>query len=524
MSRFSCLIPRALVAVLLCSALPVWAAAPLLWFEGGRPTVAAQEAVAILAAAAEDGLDPRDYGIPALDGALASARQGPPLSPETQNPLDEALTAALLRYLSDRQQGRIDPRQVHARFNVSRVHPAPAADFLRAAVAANRLTEAVKAAAPQLPMYASLRRALAHYRQLTDHPAWQQPLPPLPGGKLEEGQAYDGLPQLAQRLEAVGDLPPGMPLPPLLQEPLLSALKAFQERHGLTVDGILGRATLAQLNVTPASRVRQIELTLERLRWTPFLQGPRMVVVNVPEFVLRAYEVRDDRIDVKLTMKVIVGKTLDTRTPLLSEAMRYIEFSPYWNVPPSIARKELIPKLRRNPAYFDQQGFEFVSASGEVVTTFSPAHLDAVMAGSWRIRQRPGPLNALGDIKFIFPNNEQIYLHHTPETGLFDRARRDFSHGCIRIEAPLALARFVLQDQPDWTEERIQTAMDKGESSTVRLKTPVPVLITYSTVIVKGGRVFFYPDLYDHDQLLDQALRRYSALHVRQAFARPEAK
>ena len=250
---------------------------------------------------------------------------------------------------------------------------------------------------------------------------------------------------------------------------------------------------------------------MERLRWTPLLQGRRMVVVNVPEFVLRAYDVEGSQVRVRLTMKVIVGKALDTRTPLIDEAMRFIEFSPYWNVPPSIARKETIPKLRRDPAYFEQQGFEFVTASGRVVETLSAANLDAVLQGGWRIRQRPGPKNALGDIKFVFPNNQNIYLHHTPAPQLFGRERRDFSHGCIRIEAPVELAKFVLADSPEWTEERIREAMAKGESRTLALTHPVPVLIAYSTVIAKAGRVFFYPDLYGHDRLLDQALRARSA-------------
>jgi len=524
MPAFSRLLHRALTALLMGAAAPLWAATPLLWFEDGRPTAAAQEAVAILAAAADDGLDPRDYGTVALSRALDDARQGPSPSPDAQPQLDDALTAALLRYLSDRQNGRIDPRQIQARFDVSQATPAPTADFLRTAVAEHGLSEAVHRTAPQLPMYDALRQALRDYRQLADHPAWQSPLPPLPGRRLEEGQAYVGLAQLAQRLQAVGDLAPELPLPPLFQEPLLGAVQRFQERHGLAVDGVLGRATLRQLNVTPARRVRQLELALERLRWTPYLRAPRMIVVNVPEFMLRAYEVRDGRVDVKLAMKVVVGKTVDTRTPLFSETMRFIEFSPYWNVPPSIARKELIPKLQRDPAYFEQQGFEFVSAGGQVVTTFAPEHLEAVLAGRWRIRQRPGPLNPLGGIKFVFPNNEQIYLHDTPEPQLFARERRDFSHGCIRVEAPLALARFVLQDQPDWTEERIQAATGKAEPTTLRLQTPLPVLIAYSTVIVKGGRVFFYPDLYEQDQVLDHALRRHSAAQLRQAYAAPGAE
>jgi murein L,D-transpeptidase YcbB/YkuD len=234
-------------------------------------------------------------------------------------------------------------------------------------------------------------------------------------------------------------------------------------------------------------------------------------VVNVPEFVLRAYEVRDGRIEVKLSMKVIIGKALDTRTPLFDEDMRFIEFSPYWNIPPSIARQETVPHLRADPGHLERQGMEFVTASGQVVTTMAPEHLDAVLSGRWRIRQRPGPKNALGDIKFVFPNNDNIYLHHTPAPDLFERDRRDFSHGCIRVQEPVALAKFVLQEAPDWPEERILAAMASGKSSTLRLEKPLTVLIAYSTVVIKAGRVFFYPDLYGHDRLLAKALREHAA-------------
>lgn len=490
---------------------PAPAADAPLWFDAGRPTTEARQAVDILLSSADEGLDPGDYDAAHLARRVAQALEGPALADAPQAQLDAALTNAVQHYLADLRVGRVSPRQIHANFAVPPHAPLDTAAYLREAVANHRLAVALRQAVPQLPMYASLRWALARYRALAKHPAWQVALPPLPGSKLVAGQAYAGLPLLAQRLEALGDLPAGTAPPLYLEGPLLTALQAFQERHGLLPDGVLGRMTLQQLNVAPASRVRQIELTMERLRWTPLLQMPRMILVNVPEFVLRAYEVRDGQIDVKLTMKVIVGKALDTRTPLFDEDMRFIEFSPYWNVPLSIARKELVPHLRRDPAYFQQQGFEFVTASGQVVTTLSDEHLDAVLGGGWRIRQRPGPKNALGDIKFVFPNNDNIYLHHTPTPKLFERARRDFSHGCIRVEAPVALAQFVLQDDPAWTEDRIRQAMEKGESSTLRLKQPLPVLIAYSTVIVKGGRVFFYADLYGHDRLLDQALRRHSA-------------
>jgi murein L,D-transpeptidase YcbB/YkuD len=262
--------------------------------------------------------------------------------------------------------------------------------------------------------------------------------------------------------------------------------------------------------VDPAARVRQIELTMERLRWTPLLQASRMVVINVPEFVLRAYEVRGDEVIVRESMKVIVGKAMDTRTPLFVEQMRYIEFSPYWNVPPSIARGEVVPRLRRDPGYFDREGFEFVTGSGQVVNALAPAMLDDVLAGRARIRQRPGSRNALGDIKFVFPNSDNVYLHHTPAVRLFERDRRDFSHGCIRIEHPVALAQFVLKGMPEWTEDRIREAMRRGDSATLRLAEPVPVLIAYGTVIVKAGQIHFFDDIYGHDRRLDAALRERS--------------
>ena len=296
-------------------------------------------------------------------------------------------------------------------------------------------------------------------------------------------------------------------------------LAAFQARHGLAADGVIGRETVAQLEVSPAHRMRQIVLGLERLRWTPRLRAPRSIVVNVPEFMLRAYTLERGAATLALQMRVIVGKALDTRTPLFAEDMRFIEFSPYWNVPPSIAQAELVPKLRRSPGYFASQGFEFVDGEGRAHTALTPESLDAVLRGRMRIRQRPGPANALGDIKFVFPNNNHIYLHHTPAPLLFQRDRRDFSHGCIRIEDPVALARFVLHNDPAWPEPRIREAMARGQSATLRLADPLPVVIAYSTAIVKQGKTHFFADLYGQDKLLDRALRQQS--EQRRLRARP---
>lgn len=490
------------------------AADGLLWFDGGRPGPQARQAVELLSAAATHGLEPQDYNASALLQAVTDAAQGSPPEPAMIARLEQALTTAMERYLADLHTGRIDPRLVHHDFKPLRREPFDPGAYLRAALAASRLAEAAREAAPRMPLYERLREQLARYRERTGHPAWEQPLPPLPGdrrgqaGKLEPGQDYAGLALLAQRLVALGDLAPDATTPQRYEGPLISAVQAFQQRHGLAADGVIGKATMAQLAVPPAARVRQIELTLERLRWTPLMQGPRMIVINIPEFVLRAYDVQGGHIVVRQEMKVIVGKAMGTRTPLFDEDMRFIEFSPYWNVPPSIARGEIVPRLRRDPDYFAREGFEFVSPDGRVDTTLTAQNLDAVLSAQARIRQRPGPQNALGDIKFVFPNRNNIYLHHTPATKLFERDRRDLSHGCIRVEQPVALAKFVLQDTPDWTGERILAAMGKGESATIRLTEPVPVLIAYGTVLVKAGQIHFFEDIYGLDRLLDAALRQ----------------
>ena len=487
------------------------------WFDGERPAPAARQAVELLLAAPAHGLVADDYAAAALQQALARAAQGPAFDAAARERLAQGLTMAMQRYLADLHDGRVDPRQIHHDFNTSRRARFDAAAQLQAALQVGDLNAAERAATPPLSQYAQLRDALARYRTMVGDAAWRVPLPPLPdappgaAAKLAPGQPYAGLSALAERLTLLGDLPAGTPLPSRYEGALVEAVQAFQQRHGLAVDGVVGKATLAQLQVAPAARVRQIELALERLRWTPLLQGPRMVLINIPEFVLRAYEVRDGRIMLREQMKVIVGKAFDTRTPLFDEDMRYIEFSPYWNVPPSIARGETVPRLKREPTYFQSQGFEFVGRDGRVDTTLTAANLDAVLAGSLRIRQRPGPKNALGDIKFIFPNHDNIYLHHTPATGLFARERRDLSHGCIRVEAPVALAGFVLHGMPGWDEARIRDAMQAGRSTTLRLAEPLPVLIAYGTALVKDGRVHFFDDIYGLDPVLDAALRQRPA-------------
>ena len=482
------------------------------WFEQGRPSALAHEAVALLARADEDGLRPEDYNAPALQQAVQAATQTP-LSDEAQTQLAQELSTAMRALLHALHHGRVDPQALGEDFSSLTRDGFDAGAALAQAVAAGQLAPAVRAAVPQLPIYAGLRRALADYRRLAADPqvqtAWRDALPSLPGRKLEPGQSWTGVPTLQVRLRALGDLHGELVAGTHYQSGVVEALRRFQRRHGLADDGVIGQGTLAALNIAPTERIRQIELAMERLRWTPWAVAPRQIVVNVPEFMLRAIELQDGRAQEALVMKVIVGRARAHQTPLFTEEMRFIEFSPYWNVPPSIARGETIPRLRRDPEYFAQQGFEFVAPDGRVSNSLSAEQLDAVARGQLRIRQRPGAHNALGDIKFVFPNQDNIYLHHTPSVGLFARDRRDFSHGCIRVERPTALAGFVLKHQPEWPESRIEEAMKRGRSATLRLDEPLPVVIAYITALVKeDGLVYFFGDIYGHDRALNIALQR----------------
>ena len=506
----------ALTASLLIGLAPL-AWGQTLWLDdAGRPGAAAQQAVQWLTQADRDGLRPADYGASTLSQALTQAQTSPP-APDAAARLDAELTDAVLRYLNQLRHGRGESVQIHARYDSATAPEADLAITLREAVARGTPADALRAATPPWPQYPALRDALARYRALEGDAAWQQKLPALPGGKLVAGQSWSGLPVLAARLHSLGDLPDEPALKASSYGPALQAgVKAFQTRHGLADDGVLAKATLDALAVPPAARAQQIALAMERLRLTPLPEAARFITVNVPEFMLRAYEHptahSNAPVHQAFAMKVIVGSALDTRTPLFDEDMRWIEFSPYWTIPASIARKETVPKLRANPGYLAGQAMEFVTASGQTSTAVTPEALNAVLAGQWRIRQRPGRNNALGNVKFMLPNNQAIYLHDTNAPALFGRTRRDFSHGCIRVQDPVGLAQWVLSDQPDWTEARIRQSMGRPKPVTAQLNEPVPVLLVYTTAIATPeGQVHFVPDLYGLDERLTRALGQSTA-------------
>ena len=265
-------------------------------------------------------------------------------------------------------------------------------------------------------------------------------------------------------------------------------LKGFQQRHGLPANGVLDRATIEALNVPVEDRILQIELNLERWRWQGWEPGGRTILVNVPTFQLHAYE--DGR--EALTMRVITG-TGDSQTPVFAEEMDQVVFSPHWNVPANILETEVLPAIRRNPGYLASKNMEMVRSE----------------SGGVSVRQRPGPRNALGLVKFTFPNPFNVYLHDTPADALFARPRRAFSHGCVRLEKPEALARFVLAGAAEWSDAQIARAMRSGREQFVALKTPVPLRIAYFTTWVDAdGTVRFAPDVYRHDVAQEALLQR----------------
>jgi murein L,D-transpeptidase YcbB/YkuD len=288
---------------------------------------------------------------------------------------------------------------------------------------------------------------------------------------------------------------------------LVDAVKRFQQRHGLEDDGVIGTGTIKAINVTLAQRVRQIELAMERMRWLPKLDDRPNVFVNVALFRLWATDPVSG--EEPLRMNVVVGQALTHRTPLFIERMEYVVFRPYWNPPRGITVREIIPHQRRDPSYFDREQLEIVASGADSAQALPPTaeNLSAVVAGKLYVRQRPGPSNSLGLAKFIFPNAENVYMHGTPAQQLFSRVRRDFSHGCIRLENPARFAEWVLRDQPQWSSERIDQAMQGQRPTQVNLKQPLTVVLFYDTVHVNSeGVVFFVDDIYGHDKALDATL------------------
>lgn len=486
----------------------------LLWLDtADRPTPAARDALAVLNDAAAEGLDPTDYRAAPLSALAETLSSSSPSTPREIASFEAGVSLGLLRYLRQMHRGRVEPRAIGFLLNLPKDEHDYAA-LVREAALDHRVKEVIASITPPLVQYRLLRSVLHRYRELARAEGRSlAPLPAPPARSLKPGESGVGLDLLRARLIALGDLSMGAAppeSPDRYEGDLVEGVRRFQQRHGLEGDGVLGKSTWAALQVPLSFRLRQIELSMERMRWLPHLGERPFIAVNIPMFRLWGW----DKVPLSgaplFEMGVIVGKALNTRTPVFLEEMEYLIFRPYWNVPKSILQKEILPILHRDPGYLARQDMEIVDGQGDDARKVpaTATNVDRLARGELRLRQRPGPKNALGDVKFMFPNDENVYLHSTPAPELFGRARRDFSHGCVRVENPLLLAEWALNDQPSWTRERIQEAMKGPPSQRVPLTRRVRVVLYYVTAAVmpNDGAIHFAADIYNQDPRLDRAL------------------
>jgi murein L,D-transpeptidase YcbB/YkuD len=481
-----------------------------LWMAGDRPSAQALAVVGFIDSVAQRGLRAADYDVDALHAMLAMF---PPsdstLASDTMRvaAIDVALSRAVIHLLDDLERGRVEPGTLGIEMPARDQRDTPT--MVVRVSQSDDVARTLETVEPRYAGYAALVRTLARYRALATDSSLV--LPP-DKRTVRPNDIYSDAPRLRRLLTALGDLSPDAAYsePNRYVGALVLAVMHFQLRHGLASDGAMGEETRAALRVPIARRVRQIELALERWRWLPSRAPDRYVVVNIPAFRLYAFENDSMAKQPVLSMNVVVGEAERRRdTPVFVSVMREVVFRPYWDVPPRIARTELVPAIKRGAIDMASEGYEIVGA-GDASRVYPPtrANLDRVFAGTLRLRQRPGDANALGLVKFVFPNDHDVYLHGTPAAKLFAFTRRDFSHGCIRAQQPSALASFILAGDSTWNTEAIAAAMHGDRTLHVSLAQPVTVFILYmTTVVAPDGTLYFYPDLYDGDAELERALR-----------------
>ncbi len=470
------------------------------WILGRGNADDAEQLLAALSDAPGHGLDTASYRLDLLTEEMARARHGFPAAQQAW--LDVLLSDAFLTYGTHLATGRVDPKLLELQWEVERrSHDLVA--VLEAALSAGRVRAALDALAPAHDGYARLRQALAGYRRIAHAGGWPAVSP---GPRLELGVSGPRVLELRARLQAADLLEvttSEVADPSLFDAGVEAAVLRFQALHGLAPDGVVGPQTLLALNVPAAQRVRQIELNLERWRWLPDDLGRRHIMVNIPGFHLSVVE--DGRS--VLEARVVVGKAYQP-TPVFSATMRYVVFSPYWNVPRSIAVEEMLPRLRRDPYSLFRDGIHVHDAQGVGIDPGTVNwHAVTPSTFNYRLRQDPGPGNALGRVKFLFPNRHAVYLHDTPAPQLFQRSQRTFSHGCVRLSRPLELAEYLLADQGPWDRESIVEASQRQKEKWVSLAEGIPVHLLYWTAWVdEEGVTHFRHDVYERDPRLARAL------------------
>jgi len=485
----------------------------LLWLGNANAEKNITDALDLLATATIHGLKPKNYDTETLRQKLQPALK---LKADAYKELalyDTALSISLLRFLHDLHYGRVNPQGINFNLKLREKKLIDLPGMIKNSLAQNTLGELPLSLEPKLKQYQKLKQALTDYRQLAANVV---PLKLDIKETLHPGENHPQMAELRQFLTAIGDLPKDKTVndaenPSLYTDAIAAGVKKFQKQHGLTADGHIGKGSASALNTPLSYRVTQIELAMERLRWLPELNVGTSIIVNIPAFQLWAFDAIDQTNADILNMRVVVGNALKTQTPVLMAEMHFIDFMPYWNVPYSIIKNEILPKLIHNSNYLNKENMEMVSVfrDGEKPTAFNEETMNLLKEGKLRIRQRPGGKNALGRVKFIFPNKDDVYLHDTPANALFSKSRRDFSHGCVRVANPQKLAEFALKNQDNWNAETIQMAMNTPKMQRVILKKPIPVLFFYTTAFFdQYDNLEFYPDIYGHDAVLLGALSK----------------
>jgi L,D-transpeptidase YcbB len=449
-----------------------------------------------------DGLDPRDYHLVALEQLRREVEATSTPTPTLLADFDILLTDALIRLGYHVMFGKVDPERIDPAWNMSRdIIGFEPTVIIQRALDSGAVYQAIDDEKPKHPLYTALKAALAQYRVLKTAGGW--PLIP-DGPTLKPGMRDERVATLRRRLISTGDLAPrsseGVPL---FDGALSEAVKVFQRRHGLTADGAVGPGTLAALNVPVDERIQQLRVNLERARWVLHHLGSTFVVVNVAGF--HAYYVKDGQM--LWQGRAQVGRPY-RQTPSFKAEMAHVVFNPTWTVPPTILTQDYLPALKRDPGYAQRKGLKVIDRAGRVIdpgqvdwSRYSPSH------SPYLLRQDAGPRNALGRVKFIFPNDHAIFLHDTPNKTLFDRNERAFSSGCIRVENAMELAHLLLNNEDGWNRKAIDRVGESGKTRTVFLHESVPVLLLYWTAWGDAdGRINFRPDLYDRDEPVQKGL------------------
>jgi murein L,D-transpeptidase YcbB/YkuD len=443
----------------------------------------------------KEGLMPRDYHRGALHRLQGEISSTPLPGPPQLADFDVLLSDALLRLGYTLFVGKVDPERLDPNWNLAHdLGDTDPATAIREALDSGDLYQFIESLKPRHRYYTKLKEALASYRAIAAAGGWEL----LPEGEtLKKGESDERVPLLRKRLAVTCDLPDTASADSkLFDEGLEAAVKQFQERHHLAADGVVGKGTRKALNVPVGTRIGQIRVNLERGRWVLQNLEDSFVIVNIAGFWV-SY-IKEGKMEWR--SRAQVGKSY-RKTPVFKSKMSYIVFNPTWTVPPTILAQDILPAVKRDSAYLQKKNIEIVDRNGQVV---DPAGIEwSKYSGKnfpYILRQKPGPNNALGQVKFIFPNKHFVFLHDTPSKALFERETRTFSSGCIRVEKPLELAGVLLDDPVKWNQESIADLIERGQTKTIYLREPLPVLLLYWTAMVdEKERVNFINDVYERD-------------------------